>query len=205
MKLASTALGISPFALIATSAKLSGASGGQATRRPLRWGSLCILIIIIAPGGPFVPPGQSKARSVSVPLSQFAGFAIVPVFINGKGPYDFVLDTGSSVTLVRRELLEQIRIPCREALFVNSATGVSYVRRAMVHRVAVASLGAANIEVVTLEGAREGLLTTKVQGILGENFLKHFDILLDNEKHIDFGPNGRIGRPVRGGASAYLP
>jgi predicted aspartyl protease len=130
-----------------------------------------------------VPPGQSQARSVSVSLSQSDGFEIVRVSINGKGPYDFILDTGSSVTLVRRELLDQIPITHREALPVNLATGTSYVEKAMVHTVAVAGLSAGNIEVVTLGAASEGLLKTNVRGILGENFLKHFDILLDNEKH----------------------
>jgi predicted aspartyl protease len=182
MKSASMALEVSPFALIATSAKFRSANGGQTKRHPSRWGLLCILII--APGGFFVPRAQSEARSVSVPLSQSDGFEIVRVSLNGKGPYYFILDTGSSVTLVRRELLDQLRIPYREALPVNLATGTSYVERAMVHTVAVAGLSAANIEVVTLESAREGLLKTKVQGILGENFLKHFDILLDKEKHI---------------------
>jgi Aspartyl protease len=40
-----------------------------------------------------------------------ATLALVPVTINGKGPYSFILDTGASISLVDRSLAQQLNLP----------------------------------------------------------------------------------------------
>src|SRR5580692_9603373 len=36
---------------------------------------------------------------------------VVPVTINGSGPYDFVLDTGSNSTMLDQKLAEELALP----------------------------------------------------------------------------------------------
>src|SRR5215510_9417073 len=38
---------------------------------------------------------------------------VVPVYLNGTGPYDFVLDTGATLTCVDQKLAAQLGLPSR--------------------------------------------------------------------------------------------
>src|ERR1700743_3420525 len=50
-------------------------------------------------------------QSTVMPFRLVNGFAvIVPVTVNGHGPYDFMLDTGSTVTAVDRELGQELAL-----------------------------------------------------------------------------------------------
>jgi len=145
------------------------------------------------------PLSKAAQNSVDVPMKEVAGYEIVQVSINGTGPYDFILDTGSNTTLVQRRLLDQLHIRCSEASPVHMATGESNPLLATVERVAIAGLGVDHLQVDTLEAERVGALNTRVEGVLGENFLKHFDLLLDNEKHtLTLDPTAVLGSGLMG-------
>src|SRR5215469_12858534 len=52
-----------------------------------------------------------EAAPRTVPFQLVRGFAVVvPVTVNGHGPYDFMLDTGTTVTAVDRELSEELAL-----------------------------------------------------------------------------------------------
>jgi predicted aspartyl protease len=49
------------------------------------------------------------SREVTFKLAgAHAPLILVPTFVNGQGPYDFVLDTGASATLLSPELAERL-------------------------------------------------------------------------------------------------
>ena len=66
---------------------------------------------------------------------------------------------------------------------IAGSLGESHQQRVLPGSLVVAGLGADNIEINMLEEGQLGILEGHAQGILGENFLKHFDVLIDNDRH----------------------
>ncbi|AXC16236.1 hypothetical protein ACPOL_7036 (plasmid) [Acidisarcina polymorpha] len=104
---------------------------------------------------------------------------VVPVKINGKGPFDFMVDTGSQLNVINPALATMFQ--------VKSQGTVGLVTTSMV----------LHAPVVILDSLQTGLLTVdkplaavqdlgpiqaadpRIRGVLGENFLAHFDFLID--------------------------
>jgi Aspartyl protease len=107
-------------------------------------------------------------------------FLIVPVSINESGPYSFILDTGSNRTLIRNDLLETLGISSNRSVPVNMTNGVIYVHETVTKSVAVGNLSVNDLEIEGIDSSQLTRMGTSVQGVLGEDFLKHFDVLIDN-------------------------
>lgn len=51
-----------------------------------------------------------SADSVSLPMERYLGWAVVEAFVNGNGPYRFLIDTGAPGIVVRSELVEEMKL-----------------------------------------------------------------------------------------------
>ncbi len=101
---------------------------------------------------------------------------IVPVSIDGSGPYDFILDTGSSKTMVDQKLAEKLQL-----LRVGEKTVVGVLasaKMAVVHANSISIAGAV-VSGGDVYSSDHFTTTGKVLGVLGEDFLKNFDVLID--------------------------
>lgn len=101
-----------------------------------------------------------------------SGAVLVPVQVDGRGPFTFLLDTGSSHTVVSDALAERLAAPA----------GVSSRTLATVVALRGVSVGTARAEslapsVVSLARLRER--EPGVDGILGLDFLSRFDFTVD--------------------------
>jgi len=107
---------------------------------------------------------------------------IVPVMMNGRGPYDFLLDTGSTETMVDEKFAEEIGLSLSGRTTIVSIQGGE------------ATMFTAEAGIVSVAGAQVNQLTigvvkslasvpVKVRGVLGEDFLRNFDLLLDYRHH----------------------
>jgi hypothetical protein len=102
---------------------------------------------------------------------------IVPVSINGSGPYDFMLDTGCGRTMVDQKLAEELHL---SRAGEKTITGVlASARMSVVHANSVSVAGAAVDGLDTFSFDHPATVTGKVRGVLGEDFLKNFDVLID--------------------------
>jgi hypothetical protein len=126
--------------------------------------------------------GQNSV--VRVPMHEIAGEEVVEVSINGTGPYDFILDTGSNVTVMRSQLIRKLNLSSGAPTAIVTATGETRGQRVIIESIAVAGLAVEHLEINVLDRAQ--VLNGRVEGILGENFLKNFDILIDNEQQTLF-------------------
>lgn len=86
----------------------------------------------------------------------------IPISIDGKGPWNFIIDTGSQRTVIARELAQKLALPPRANVIIISMTG-----RAEVSTVALPPLDFGgnridDIEAPVLEGDHLG-----AQGLLG--------------------------------------
>jgi len=129
-----------------------------------------------------VPVIEAQIMTATVPMIEVAGKEIVKVSLNGTGPYDFILDTGANVTLVIPSLLQRLGIAAGKPVTIVTTLGESQYQRAIAEKIAVAGLTIEHLEINTLDGGELGPLKRRIQGVLGENFLKYFDLLIDNDQ-----------------------
>ncbi len=91
----------------------------QIARGGRRRGVACVLnaALLVALGGCAVSIGQTtSASSTVIPVKVVRGqessvLVLVPISINGRGPYNFILDTGASVSLIDTTLAQQLGLP----------------------------------------------------------------------------------------------
>jgi hypothetical protein len=139
------------------------------------------------------------AQTVTQLQATNQGLLVVQVSINGSGPYSFFLDTGSNRTLVRNELLETLGIAPGTQVPVHTPTGITYVHQTLVSSVAVAGLAVHDFKIEGVDAGQLSSLDGSFQGVLGEDFLKHFDILIDNHaKTLTLDETSELAHSVTG-------
>jgi predicted aspartyl protease len=128
-------------------------------------------------------PGSAQSRqTVTVSLRPYKGSrSVVAVKLNGVGPYDFMVDTGATVTVVDTALFEELGLHAEGSSRIVSSAGVTQQILSHVKEITLDHLSVPNIAVVSMQPPLEKYEYRAVRGILGENFLRHFDILFDNQ------------------------
>jgi predicted aspartyl protease len=106
---------------------------------------------------------------------------VVAVKLNGAGPYDFMVDTGATVTVLDTALFQELGLRIEGLSRVTSSAGVTNQIRSVFKEIALDCLSTQNIAVLSMKSPVAGSDYRAVRGILGEDFLRHFDILFDNQ------------------------
>jgi hypothetical protein len=105
------------------------------------------------------------------------------VFLNGKGPWRFLLDTGAQTNQLEASIARKLGLAPTFRTEIATAAGSALVPGGRVAGVALGSASASNQEFLftSLDGVHA--LAANVQGVLGQEFLSHFDYLLDFTGH----------------------
>jgi predicted aspartyl protease len=108
----------------------------------------------------------------------------VPVHINGKGPYNFVLDTGAGNSVVTPQLAEELGL---EAKAVNGiARGVGgdvQLKLAAVESLSVGTNRITNTQLVVIDLSNVSSKGKVIDfGIIGYDFLRNFETAIDYPK-----------------------
>jgi hypothetical protein len=146
---------------------------------------LAVLIscAICLPAGAAVPDQTEQAGKIVTAKIRLDDLSliIVSVSINGSGPYDFMLDTGCVKTMVDRRLAEELQLSKE-----GEKTVIGVLASAKMSVVHVNSISVAGAVVSGGEVYSSDRLTTtgKVRGVLGEDFLRNFDVLIDYGHHV---------------------
>jgi hypothetical protein len=119
-------------------------------------------------------------------IGRRSAMLLVPVYIDGKGPYQFVLDTGATLTCIDESLAAALGLPNRFGP-LGSAAGAT--QAGQVRLVRIASLRTGNAEEKAIEACVLDLqhlqsLGQNVQGLLGLNFLRDYRVALDFERGV---------------------
>jgi len=126
-----------------------------------------------------------QAPDGSIRLNTISGIPVVDgVFLDGHGPYRFLLDTGAQMNQVEASLASKIGLAQTLRTEMATVTGIIPVAGGRVAEVSLGSAKASNQEFLytTLDGAHA--LSTEIKGVLGQEFLAHFDYLLDFANHL---------------------
>jgi hypothetical protein len=119
------------------------------------------------------------------------------VFVNGHGPYRFLVDTGSNINLIEAGLARKIGMNATFQVDLASSSGKTVAVGSDRNEIAVdsAKAGEQRILFSKLEAIHNRM--PDVQGVLGQWFLVRFDYVLDlHGKRIEFG------MPQQGGTRA---
>lgn len=108
---------------------------------------------------------------------------IVSLTANGQGPFDFVLDTGTDSTIVDPSLARQLSLAALDRIRLTTLAGDATLIRSSLRTLALGSASVENLEVLVQDLAELRKLDPHIQGIAGQNFLAHFNYLLNYRKH----------------------
>jgi len=124
---------------------------------------------------PVCPAGIAGVPILLLESAQIA----VPLDINGTGPFKFVLDTGSQLTVLEPSLAEQLDLPSVGSVDIVSVAGRSTATLAGVERLGVGTNEVRQPRVAVLDLGSIQAVNPEIRGILGQDFLAHFDLLID--------------------------
>jgi gag-polyprotein putative aspartyl protease len=109
---------------------------------------------------------------------------VVDVSINHSGPYDFLLDTGTQMTVVDRSLAGDLHMATTGGANV---AGVSFQGEALfgqLDTLAVGDHATTNLGVLVYDMKNVQAQGFAIRGLLGEDFLSRFDVLIDNAHNV---------------------
>ena len=109
---------------------------------------------------------------------------LLDAYVNGKGPFPFVLDTGSGKTLVASQLATHLALNSVGSITAHGAGGRVSLSLAIAKSIAVGPVRVEGIEVgVTDELERIGAaVNDRIVGNIGFNFLSSLSFTLDYER-----------------------
>ncbi len=110
------------------------------------------------------------------------------VYVNGHGPYRFLVDTGANVNLIEANLARSIGLKATFQTDLASAAGRVAASGSDGNQIELdgATAGSQKFLFSGLESVRS--LSPDIQGVLGQWFLSQFDYTLDlRDKRLDFG------------------
>jgi len=108
---------------------------------------------------------------------------VVSLTANGQGPFDFVLDTGADTTIVDPSLANTLSLVSTGSLQQTTLASTQTLTRSSIRSMAIGGGRVENVPVLVedLGGLRN--MDGRIEGIAGQNFLAHFNYLLDYRKH----------------------
>ena len=143
-----------------------------------------------------VPAGTHAIEMAVLKGREGETLALVPVYIEGKGPFAFALDTGASRTIVDRRIAEELGLPIAgDDVQVSGVGGNTLAQPVRVARWRLAGieLPASTLDALDLS---DGDRLAGLYGLLGSDTLCKFEVI-----HLDYknqrlifhaGPSGQL-------------
>jgi aspartyl protease len=142
-------------------------------------GGAVMLGFVIGAGkaGAAVPPDEKSPIRIRVIHDRFV---LVPVMVNGTGPYFFLLDTGATSTMLSPTLVKRLGLSTSGAAVQETATHagrVPLVRASL----AVGGVARPDVEVIAAPLDAVQALDHRIVGVLGQDVLRSSNWWLDYE------------------------
>ncbi len=164
--------------------------------------SRVILTSLLLSGSKDVAQNLSNALSTknAVTFHLLGGYGVViPVYINNRGPYNFLLDTGTTVTMIDRNLAVDLDIRVVSLGAVSSLVQKIPVSIAIVSSFSFGPVVTPPLEVLIRDLKGLQASDSSIMGVLGQNALESVDFLLDySRSRLIFDTDGGIGRLIAG-------
>lgn len=124
---------------------------------------------------------------------------VVEVSINHTGPYPFLLDTGAQITSIDPTLARELQLKARVTAAVFGVASQETAAIAQVDDMQVGEQGIPHSEVAIQALSRLQGVDSTIRGVLGGDFLSHFDVLIDQGNNLlCLGKAGEMRRHLHG-------
>jgi hypothetical protein len=144
-----------------------------------RWLASLGLVVSLVPV--FAAKTRCPGNAASVPLQLLNGYQmILSVTVNHSGPYPFLLDTGTQTTTVDLSLARELGLATQAAKVVEGVGFQASALSAQLDLLTVGSHAVANQKVLLYSLHNLQSFGLNIRGVLGEDFLARFDVLIDN-------------------------
>jgi hypothetical protein len=107
---------------------------------------------------------------------------VLSVKINHTGPYNFLLDTGTEITILDSSLSAELNLKTTSGVAIAGYGFRESASYAQLDLLEAGSHGVTNLQVVVYDLRKLQSAGLQIRGLLGENFLEHFDLLIDNSR-----------------------
>jgi len=107
---------------------------------------------------------------------------VVPVFLNGQGPFRLLLDTGATHSILSTAVADQLKIPTSSSGALITAGGSVPVTVRVIEVVQIGPVRIGKTTIVVSDA--EILRTLHVDGVIGADYLKLFRISIDYAHHV---------------------
>ena len=101
----------------------------------------------------------------------------VPISIDGKGPYEFLIDTGAERTVISAELARELSLPAGKSAMMHSMTGAGPVQTVIIPQLQVSKNKVSQIHAPALKQMHIG-----AAGMLGIDTLQAQRVTFDFER-----------------------
>jgi hypothetical protein len=154
------------------------------------WG---LVVLVVAAAG-----RDGRAQSIRY-REHDGGRIVVPVSINGTGPYAFLFDTGADTTMLDARLARKLGLEPARKTAMRTFAGRVEVPMAPIDRLSLGPWSDGPMEVAFADLAEMFGLPPDVQGILGQDTLARLSFLIvRRERRIELDPDGRVARELAG-------
>jgi Aspartyl protease len=124
---------------------------------------------------------------------------VIPVRINQKGPFDFMVDTGSQVTVIDSSLAVELGLKPQGKVGLVSVASYAQASATVLDTLEAAPHTVEKPSAIVQDLGPIQAADPRIRGVLGENFLAHFDILIDYaHKLLCLDETGAMRESVRG-------
>lgn len=125
-----------------------------------------------------------RTARASVPFRLVGGsqpLILLDAFVNGNGPFDFILDSGAGFCLITPTVASEARVDITGERTGTGAAGAVTLSMGSAGSIAVGSIEVPGLRVgVTSELARIGsAVGARIDGVIGYEFLRDFCVTLD--------------------------
>lgn len=108
---------------------------------------------------------------------------LISLSANNHGPFDFMVDTGTDTSAVDPEMARELSLVALDRLEVHTVAGTQTLVRSSIGVLAAGSVQAENVEVLIQDLPELRKIDSHLRGIVGQNFLSHWNYLLDYRRH----------------------
>lgn len=182
-----------------------------------RAGWFGVLLLLVSAGVAQAQPAafrfeKAQMRKARIPFLIQRNLIVVETWLNGRGPYNFLLDTGIGASLITDPRLgQELDLPMEGRFLVAGAGEERPLEAFQIPGVAVRLLGGVEApklpflilsdDVLNLSG----YVGMPIHGLLGSDIFRSFVVEIDPERQLLLMHEPTHYRPPRGGRWARLP
>lgn len=140
-----------------------------------------------------------EASGSAIPLQRKLGVFLAKLTLNGQGPFTMLVDTGADSTFISKAVAQKLKLDAkqRQPMQILGFCGLEPAERSRLASVKLGSQEQEGVEAIILSSPILKLLG--VDGILGQNFLSHY------QQHWRFTPFAKNGAKVDGSLLLSIP